>query len=415
MADRTKLLYLIGQFPAINHSYLLAEVRHLRKLGLDVTVASVSLPDRPPEKLNPQEREETARTFYVKAVPASKVILLNLSELLQHPLRYLRGLLFAVRLGCSSPKRAIYHLAYFAEAILVGRHMRESGIPHVHASFSATVALIITRTFPVTMSFGVYGFGELHNPSASHLAELIEDAQFVRSISGHGRGQLMLSCNRNEWHKIVHVPLGIDATEFAPGPQRAISRPPSILSVGRLAPEKGQALLLEAIAGLNSEGQTVCLRLVGDGPDRTWLENRAAELGIASNVEFAGWVDQDRLMALYRETDLFVLSSLAEGIPMVLMEAMAMQIPCVAPCITGIPELIEHGVDGMLFTVGDVEDLRGKISSLLDSPELCAQIGTGARARVIRDYDMARNTERFAAVLVERLGKKGSSPGGSCK
>jgi colanic acid/amylovoran biosynthesis glycosyltransferase len=375
VADPTKLLYLIGQFPAINHSYLLAEVRHLRTLGLDVAVASVSPPDRPLEKLNPQEREETARTFYVKAVPTSRAVLLNLSEFLRHPLRYLRGLFFALRLGRGSPKRAMYHLAYFAEAILVGRHMRQCGIPHVHASFSATVALIISRTFPVTMSFGVYGFGELHNPSESHLAELIEGAQFVRSISGHGRGQLMLSCNRGEWDKLIHVPLGIDATEFAPGPRRAISRPPSILSVGRLAPEKGQALLLEAIAGLNSEGRPVHLRLVGDGPDRSWLENRAAELGIASHVEFAGWVDQDRLMALYRETDLFVLSSLAEGIPMVLMEAMAMQIPCVAPCITGIPELIEHGVDGMLFAVADVEDLTNNIRSLLNSPELCTQIG----------------------------------------
>lgn len=404
MANRTRLLYLIGQFPAINHSYLLSEIRHLRKLGHEVFVASVSPPDRPLEKLNPHEREETARTFYVKAVPPSKVVLLNLSEFLRSPLRYLRGLIFALRLGRGSLRRAIYHLAYFAEAILVGRHMRQCAIPHVHASFSATVALIAAQTFPVTMSFGVYGFGELHNPSESHLAELIEGAQFVRSISGHGRGQLMLSCDRSEWDKLIHVPLGIDATEFAPGPARPISRPPTILSVGRLAPEKGQALLLEAIAGLSVEGDPVHLRLVGDGPDRTWLENRAVELGISSHVEFAGWVDQARLMALYRETDLFVLSSLAEGIPMVLMEAMAMQIPCVAPCITGIPELIEHGVDGMLFTVADVEDLSLKIRNLLKSPELCEQIGRQARARVVRDYDMARNTERFAALLMEKLG-----------
>ena len=213
----------------------------------------------------------------------------------------------------------------------------------------------------------------------------------------------MLSSHRNEWSKLIYVPLGIDAGDFAPGPQRAIPTSPNILCVGRLAPEKGQALLLEAIAALKSEGRPVHLRLVGDGPDRMWLENRAAELGVASNVEFAGWVDQARLMALYAETDVFVLSSLAEGIPMVLMEAMALQIPCVAPCITGIPELIEHGVDGMLFAVADVEDLTKKIRDLLDSPELCAQIGRQARARVVRDYDMARNTERFAAVLVERL------------
>jgi len=404
VVDQTRLLYLIGQYPAINHSYLLSEVRHLRRLGLDVSVASVSPPDRPLEKLSPDEREEAARTFYVKSVPPVKTAFQNLSEFLQHPLRYLRGLLFAVGLGGNSPRRAAYHLAYFAEAVLLGRYMRRSGVSHVHASFSATVALIIARTFPVTMSFGVYGFGELHNPSVTHLTERIEGALFVRSISRHGRGQLMLSCSRNEWPKLIYVPLGIDATEFVPPPQRAISRPPNILCVGRLAPEKGQSLLFEAIAALAAEGHPVHLRLVGDGPDRAWLENRATELGIASNVEFAGWVDQTRLMKWYAETDLFVLPSLAEGIPMVLMEAMAMQIPCVAPCITGIPELIEHGKEGMLFTVADVQDLSSKILILMESPELRTQIGRQARARVARDYDMARNTERFAAVLVEKLG-----------
>src|SRR5271156_41498 len=180
VVDQTRLLYLIGQYPAINHSYLLSEVRHLRRLGLDVSVASVSPPDRPLEKLSPDEREEAARTFYVKSVPPVKTAFQNLSEFLQHPLRYLRGLLFAVGLGGNSPRRAAYHLAYFAEAVLLGRYMRRSGVSHVHASFSATVALIIARTFPVTMSFGVYGFGELHNPSVTHLTERIEGALFVR-------------------------------------------------------------------------------------------------------------------------------------------------------------------------------------------------------------------------------------------
>jgi hypothetical protein len=106
VVDQTRLLYLIGQFPAINHSYLLAEVRHLRRLGFDVSVASVSPPDRPLEELNPDEREETARTYYVKSVPAVKVALLNTSEFLRHPLRYLRGLFFALKLGRSSPSKA---------------------------------------------------------------------------------------------------------------------------------------------------------------------------------------------------------------------------------------------------------------------------------------------------------------------
>lgn len=403
MPDPVRILYLIGQFPAINHSYLLAEVRILRSLGISISVASVSQPDRPPEQLSAQEREEAARTYYLKSVRSAGVVLLNIAEFAQHPLRFLKGLLFTLQLARGGLKRTAYHLAYFAEAILVGRHMRQLGVSHVHASFSATVALITARTFPVTMSFGVYGFGELHDPSQSQLHERIRRALFVRSISRYGRGQLMLSCDREEWSKLVYVPLGINADEFAPRLPRKPSSQLNILCVGRLAPEKGQTLLIEAIATLKAQDVSTYVRFVGDGPDRKWLEHRAAQLGVASNVEFTGRVDQERLMAAYADTDLFVLPSLAEGIPMVLMEAMALQIPCVAPCITGIPELIEHGVNGALFAVADLDDLTSRIRSLLDSPALRSQIGKQARDRVIRDFDMVRNTQKFATVLTERI------------
>ena len=399
------LLYLIGQFPAINHGYLLAEVRHLRSLGFDLRVASISAPDRPFDKLSSVEREEAALTYYVKPVAPLRAACSVVYEFLRHPLRWLRGFLFALRLGGADPKRAAYHLAYFFEAILVGRYMRRCGLNHVHANFSATVALILTRIFPVTMSFAVHGFGELHNPTESHLAERIQSAVFVRSISRHGRGQMMLSSERSEWSKLIYVPLGIEVGEFVPCEKRPPSSSAKILCVGRLAPEKDQSLLLDAVAALRATGFPLHLRLVGDGPDRKFLERRAVELGIAACVEFVGWVDPKRLRVLYADSDLFVLSSLAEGVPVVLMEAMAMRVPCVAPCIAGIPELIKDGVEGMLYAVADLEAMTIKIRALLESPELMEEIGKQARLRVIRDYDMARNTARFAEVLGEWLAR----------
>ncbi len=403
MSDQARLLYLIGQFPAINHSYLLAEVRHLRAIGFDVRVASVSPPDRPLEELSPIEREEAERCYYIKSVPRIKIVFLILKELLLHPLRWLRGLFFALSLADGSTKRVIYHVAYFSEAIVAGQFMREHGLGHLHASFSATVALLVSKIFPVTMSFGVYGFGELHDPSATHLTERIKAASFVRSISRHGLGQLMLSCDRSEWSKLIYVPLGIDVAEFSPPTTSRTEGPVRLLCVGRLAPEKGQLLLLEAVAALRSSGFPLELRLVGDGPDRILLEKRASELEIRSQVKFLGWVDQVQLMKLYSESDLFVLPSLAEGIPMVLMEAMAMEIPSVAPCITGIPELIEHGADGMLYFVADVEDLTAKVRTLLESPDLNQRIGKQARKRVLHEYDMAVNVGRFAELLRQKL------------
>lgn len=406
MNGKPKLLYLIGQYPAINHGYLLAEVRHLRDLGFQIETVSVSLPDRPKEALTQAEQEEAARTYYIKSCSLMDVVRVNLAEFILHPLRYLRGLAFALRLPGLALGKIPYYVAYLAEAVILGRRMRELGFAHVHASFSATVALIAARIFPITWSFGVYGFGELHDPSRTHLPERIKSAQFIRSNSKFGRGQLMLSCQRSEWSKLLYCPLGIDPAEFAPpGNVRRQSSSIRLLCVGRLSEEKGQAMLLEAVAALASGGMNLRLHLVGDGPDRHWLEQYAEKLGINSQVVFEGWLGQSELMALYSNTDIFVLSSLAEGIPMVLLEAMALEKPCVAPCIAGIPELIGNGINGLLFPVGDADELSDKIRTLAGSDELREAMGKGARETVLRDYDMALNTARFGAILEQLLSR----------
>jgi colanic acid/amylovoran biosynthesis glycosyltransferase len=402
--ESTRVLYLIGQYPAINHGYLLSEIRHLRRLGLEISVASVNLPDRPMEQLDEGEREEAGQTYYIKSLPWVRVIGAQLAEATRNPWGYFRGLFCALGLAGGNLRRIAYHLAYFAEGVLVGRWMRLRGIHHVHASFSATVALIVMRVFPVTMSFGVYGFGELHDPVGTNLRERVSGALFVRSNSGFGRAQVMLSCAREDWPKLVHMPLGIDVDGYSPRPHRANPVPIRLLCVGRLSPEKGQAFLLDVMAALGT-GIPVCLHLVGDGPDRGWLERIASQRGLEATVKFEGYLDQKRLTTLYSATDIFVLPSLAEGIPTVLIEAMAMEIPCVAPHIAGVPELIEHGSDGMLFQVANTRDLECKIRRLIDSPELRRTIGKRARERVLRDYDLGRNTERLAAVFRTQLNK----------
>lgn len=405
MDSKPRVLYLIGQFPAINHGYLLAEILHLRRLGFEIHVASVSPPDRPIAEVTETEREEAERTFCVKSLSTARITILNALEFFRSPWRYLRGLVFTLGLAGSTPKQIFYHLAYFAEAVVIGRWMRELGISHLHASFSATVALISARIFPITWSFGVYGFGELHDPVATHLKERIQSALFVRSISKYGRGQLMLSCDRDQWAKLLYSPLGIDVAGFLSRVKRqANDSPAHLLCVGRLSQEKGHALLLEAVAALASQSHELRLHIVGDGPDRRWLENYAQELGISARVVFEGRVNSQRLTTLYAQTDVFVLPSLAEGIPMVLMEAMAMEIPCVAPRISGIPELIDHGVDGLLFAVADVDELCQEVRALLDSAELRNRIGKKAREKVLREYDIARNTERFAELIEKQMG-----------
>jgi colanic acid/amylovoran biosynthesis glycosyltransferase len=392
-----RIAYLIGQYPAINHGYLLREVQQLRQFGVEVSVASVNGPDRPPEKLSPEEKEAAAAAFCVKAAPPLRIIGAHCSTLFTRPASYFRGLWIALRTG--GPR----WLLYFAEAIVVGRWMRSQQLRHLHVSFSGHVGMLTREVFPIRASLAVYGYGELAAQDSRTFARIVSSMTFVRCISRHSRSMVMLACAPSLWDRIVASPLGIGTEAIEPAPFREHPRPFTLTYVGRLAPEKGQGLLLEAVAKLRSAGSDVRVQLVGDGPDRAALEHQAARDSIQSAVVFEGYVSGERLAACYQETDAFVLTSLYEGIPMVLMEAMAMQIACVAPRITGIPELIEDGISGLLFHPADGEDLVRKLTRLMRDPAQRRTLGENGRKRVSEMYDSRRNTEAFARVLHEQV------------
>jgi colanic acid/amylovoran biosynthesis glycosyltransferase len=292
---------------------------------------------------------------------------------------------------------------YFAEAIVVGRWMQREGLRHLHVSFSGHVGMLTREVFPIQASLAVYGYGELAAQDSRTFACIISSMQFVRCISRHSRSMVMLACSPALWDRIIASPLGIDTQAITPAPFRESPRPFTLTYVGRLAPEKGQSLLLEAVARLRGAGCDVRVRLVGDGPDRAILERQAARESIESAVIFEGHVSAERLAVCYQETDAFVLTSLFEGIPMVLMEAMAMEIACVAPRITGIPELIEDGISGLLFHPADGDDLVRTLTRLIGDPALRRSLGENARNRVSEMYDSSRNAGAFARILREQV------------
>jgi glycosyltransferase involved in cell wall biosynthesis len=407
-----RIAYLIGRYPAINHGYLLEEIRNLRGAGIEIEVASIGLPDRPDESLTDAERQERDGTFYIKAV-SRVAIASTLAKLALHsPAALFRGLRFACRLAPRNLRGVALHLFYFVEAALLAEWMERAGISHVHVSFSGTVAAIATRIAPITMSLGIYGFGEVFDPVGAKLAVKIEASAFVRSVSRHLSSMAMISCPPSQWPKLEYVPLGVDPQAFPPLQAQPGSGSFRMICVGRLAPEKGQRLLIAAADVLRRRGADFLLRLVGDGPDRGSLELEIASKALAGWVVLEGSVDRETLLALYARSDAFVLASLYEGIPIVLMEAMAMEIPCIAPRITGIPELIHDGVDGLLFTPADVEDLVAAILRLAASPDVRRSLGRNARECVIREYSAAPNAQRFAAVLRRRAPHLQAGPAG---
>jgi glycosyltransferase involved in cell wall biosynthesis len=398
-----RLGYLLSKYPAANHTYLLREVRALRRAGVEVVVAAVDGDDRPPAALSPEEREERAATFVVKARGAARIVADHLATLASRPGGYVAGVAHAVRLARGDLPRLAYNLFYFAEAVVAGRHLRARGCTHLHTHYATNVAVLAARVFGLELSASIHGSAEFIDPSAQRLREKVAACTFVRAISSYGRSQLMLATPPSEWAKFAVVRLGVDPDGFPEVPPRRSAGAFRLASVGQLQPAKGYHLLLDACAALVAAGHDVRLTLAGDGPSRRSLEAHTAALGLAGRVAFPGAVNHDEVLALFAETDAFVLPSFAEGIPVVLMEAMASGLPCVASRITGIPELIVDGESGLLVTPAETGELADAIARLAGDDALRARLGCAGRARVRAAYDLDRNVGHLVELFAARV------------
>jgi len=398
-----KIAFLVSQYPTINHTFILREIRRLRSQGFDIPVVSIRPPDRPLERMQPEEREEASRTASILGASWGKILAAHLATLFRRPAGYLRGVAAALRMGRFHPAETLRHLLYLGEAVVAGHWMMAKGVTHFHTHFSSTVGLLAVRVFPLTMSMTIHGSGEFNDPIGFALAAKVAASRFVCAISSFGRSQLMKSCDPADWSKIEVSLLGVDAAAFRPRPFCESPDVFEILWVGSLTPARGQRLLVNAAGELLRQGRRLRLHLVGDGEDRAALEAHAAALGLHDAVVFHGWLNQDQVRSLYERADLFALASFAEGIPVVLMEAMAMEIPCVATYIAGIPELIRDGESGLLVHASDAAALAAAIARLMDQPELRRQLGKAGREKVLADFDLARNMAKLAGIFRRRL------------
>ena len=404
MISSRRIAYLVSQYPAVNHTYILREIRELRKLGWDIEVVSIRTDARPISQLTAEERQERSLTWYVTKQGFRGALRAHFVSLISRPRSYIRGIFGALQLGSMDVRNNVRNMLYFTEALIAGQWMQSRGLTHAHIHYASTVGWLMARTFPVTISITIHGSAEFEDPERFHLREKIELAIFVRAISNYGRNQLMKSSNSDGWRKLETLPLGIDPEGFMPAPKSLSSHAEfEIISVGQLTLAKGHLILIDAIARLVKEGRGVRLRLIGEGPDRKVIERHIIKYGLTDAVYLEGALNQDQLKARYRDSDAFVLASLAEGVPVVLMEAMAMQIPCVATRIAGIPELIAHEVDGLLVEPSDASQLTAALAQLMDDPYLRDRIAKAGRRKILERYDLSKNTTLLAHVLENRI------------
>jgi len=408
-----RIAYLVSEYPGLSHTFVLREVRQLRAMSFDIRVASINSP-RPADDMADEERAEVAATFYVKRAGALGAATAHLEVFARRPAAYFKGLLFALTLGGSDLRRIAFAVFYFVEAVMLGRWMESQGLRHLHVHFAtaaSTVGLIASRVFPIGFSFTVHGPDEFYDAAGYRLEEKTAGASFVICIGYFARSQMMKLSPVGEWRKFEVATLGVDPEVFAP---MTISDPAAqrfeILSVGRLVPAKGQHVLIAAVDRLVKAGRNLHLRLVGIGPDRDSLEREVARRGLCDRVSFAGAVNQDHIRDFYGDADAFVLASFAEGVPVVLMEAMAMEVACIATAIAGIPELIRNGIDGMLVAPSDERALADAIDCLITDTAMRRRLGAAGRQRVIERYNLNRNVARLARIFRNHLAIDAGAP-----
>jgi glycosyltransferase involved in cell wall biosynthesis len=400
-----RLAYLTSQYPAASHTFIRREVEALRKLGRQIDTFSVRTPD-PGETQSDADRSEAEKTFYILRQSPLSFVGAHVGALFARPGRYLRTFELALDHRAPGLRGLLLAFAHFAESVLLARELERRQIQHLHNHFAnsaATVGLLATRMLGIGWSFTMHGISEIDFPAGLMLGRKIEAAYFVACVSWFGRAQGMRLVSSEHWHKMHVVRCGVPFDRLPVREQRT-GNARSLICVGRLSPEKGQAGLLRAFANLAARHDGLQLRLVGDGPERAALETLAAELGLSDRLVFLGRMSESETLTEIARSDILVLPSFMEGLPIVLMEAMALGVPVVASRVAGIPELVEDGAGGLLFAPSNWEELAACVERLLSDGALRESLAEHGKHKVAAEFDVGKSAEALARHFTQAAG-----------
>jgi colanic acid/amylovoran biosynthesis glycosyltransferase len=398
-----RIAYLINQYPKVSHSFIRREILALERQGFEIMRISIRGWDN--DLVDEADHAERKKTRFVLqhgwvAIAAATVI-----SVIARPIHFARALALAVRMGWRADRPLPFHLIYLFEACLIERWLKESKVQHVHAHFgtnSAEVAMLVRELGGPPWSFTVHGPEEFDKPLFIGLPEKICRAAFVVAVSSFGRGQLLRMVDHGEWNKIHVIHCGVEPAFFAGPPTYHETR--NLVCVGRLCEQKGQLLLIEAARRLTEAGIDFKLTLAGDGELRPALEALIQEYKLGSKVSITGWISSAEVRKYILTARALVLPSFAEGLPVVIMEAMALRRPVISTYIAGIPELVHNGEHGWLVPSGDVGALVDAIKTCLDMPpDRLQEMSDAAFAQVLRNHELETESARLATLIRDHL------------
>ena len=388
MSEPVRIAYLTGEYPRATDTFIQREAAQLRQQGFVVDTCSIRRTGTE-HLVGEEQRQEAARTFHV--LPAAMHPMVSVRahlRALRQPVRYFRALRLAWQTAPGGVRAHLYQLFYFLEAVVLAEHLQQGGGKHLHnhiAKASCTVAMLCHELSRIPYSFTLHGPDIFFEPLHWRLDEKIARASFTVCISEFCRSQGMIFADRSHWDRMHIVHCGIHPETYQGAGTRAGKR---MLFVGRLAAVKGAPVLFQALAEAVLQRPDLHLTLIGDGPERAQLEAEAQAMGLAAHLSFVGYKSQSEVAQALSEVDLLVLPSFAEGLPVVLMEAMAAGLPVLTTQIAGVPELVEDGQTGLLVPPGDAGALRDGMLQLLSDPATAAAMGARGRVKVATEFNI---------------------------
>lgn len=398
----SKVAYLVNQYPKVSHTFIRREIVALEALGF--SVERISVRPTPDVLTDPADLDEQAKTRVLLDAGMAAIGAAAARTFATRPARFVKALRLALRMGHKSERGTLVHGIYLAEACLLREWLEETGCRHLHAHFGtnpATVAMLCQELGGPPFSFTVHGPEEFDKARLIGLMEKIRKAAFVVAISSFGRSQLFRLAQSDQWSKIHVIRCGIDDdfVRIQPAPATSV---PRLVCVGRLCEQKGQLLLVEAAGRLARRGKDFELVLVGDGEMRAEVEAAITRHGIESRVRITGWLDGAAVREHILGARALILPSFAEGLPVVIMEALALARPVVSTFVAGIPELVDHEENGWLVPAGSVEDLVDVMTAALETPpEQLEQMGNAGRRRVLSQHDVRQSARMLATLLAQ--------------